>query len=184
LIGAAVVLVIVIAVAASSGGDNEEASVTEASRGEAAESAPTLPRVTSTTARRPPEFDVGDTVVFTNDAKLTIYGYEQGVPPTNQYFEPEPGFEFAVLDVETCAGPSETASYNALAWKAQGADNRVYTNAFSSARDPQFGSGDLPAGAGCIRGFVTIEVPVGQRPTYLLHDYPGWELTRWVVPIA
>ncbi len=140
--------------------------------------APTTTTMAPTTVPRPTEHVIGDKVTYEGGASIQIISYEQGVD--GGYFDPEPGNEYAIVDVEVCAGSSEI-SYNEMALAAIMADNRRYSDSFGGARDPGLGSGDLSAGSGCVRGWATLEVPVGQRPVSILWSYGDFEDTRWAV---
>ena len=135
---------------------------------------------TTTTAPRAKTFAVGDKVAYQDGSSIQLFTYEQPVPQ-GRFSSVEPGNELAVIDVEFCAATSGRAfSYNDLGFKAQMADNRQYEATYGG-RDPDLGSGDLPPGAGCKRGFVTLKVPQGQRPAFVLWDYSGTEQARWTV---
>jgi hypothetical protein len=133
----------------------------------------------TTTTPPPTEYAVGAKVSYTDGATVQLYSYQQGVPSQNQFSQPAAGLELAVLDVQVCAGPSAKMSYNELGFSALAPDNRNYNNSFSAAREPRLLAGDLPAGGGCRRGWVTLEVPKGQRPVYIIWDYAGYQQTRW-----
>ncbi len=88
-----------------------------------------------------------------------------------------------LIDAEVCAGRQRAASYNELGFKAQMVDNRSFDSGFAiPAREPPLDVGEIPRGGGCHRGWVTIEVPAGQRPGSIVLDYPGWDLARWRIP--
>lgn len=123
---------------------------------------------------------MGDKITYSGGASLQVYSYDQPVDSADGFSSPVAGSEFGVVDIEVCAG-SSAVSYNGLAVAAKGKDNRRYQPAFSEARKPDLRAGDLPAGGGCIRGFVTLEVPAGQRPASIMRDYPGWQMATWNV---
>ncbi len=135
---------------------------------------------TTTTLPVPPPSNVGDKITYSGGASLQVYSYDQPVDSADGFSSPVAGSEFGVVDIEVCAG-SSAVSYNGLAVAAKGKDNRRYQPAFSEARKPDLRAGDLPAGGGCIRGFVTLEVPAGQRPASIMRDYPGWQMATWNV---
>ena len=62
-------------------------------------------------------------------------------------------------------------------------DKRQYDATLPGARDPDVGSGGVPAGGGRKRRYGTLKVPNGQRPTFVVWDYYGTEQTRWA-PLA
>ncbi len=156
--------------------DVDDATTTEQATKTEPATTTTRPAPT-TTLPKPKTFKVGDKIDYENGASIQVFVYEQ--PVAGAVFDPEPGNEYAVIDVEVCAG-SEEVSYNTFGFVLIAADNRRYDASFG-AREPTLGSGDLPAGSGCVRGWVSFEVPQGQRPTTLLWDYFGWEQSRWAI---
>jgi hypothetical protein len=134
---------------------------------------------TPTTVPAPPTFTVGQKVEYENGASIQVFSYQPNVVPNDSFETPQAGMSFAVIDVQFCTG-TDAASYNDLGFKAKMADNREYDSTIS-VKDPDLGSGDLPAGSGCKRGYVTLSIPQGQQPTALLWDYSGWQLTTWTL---
>jgi hypothetical protein len=119
-------------------------------------------------------------VTYTNGASVQVLAYEQGVPGASRFVTPDPGNEYAVIDVQVCAGPSAEIPYNVFGFALQMPDNRRYDPG-STVREPSLGSGTLPAGGGCTRGWVSFEVPVGQRPVFVVWDYSNFVETKWSV---
>jgi Domain of unknown function (DUF4352) len=173
---AAVVLVVVLilVIGGGAGGGNNAVSSTQP--------AATAPPFTSPPATLPAVFAVGDKASFTSGATIQLYTYREGTAPSNQYTSSDPGMQFAVADVEFCAGSTTNASYNELGFHAQTPDNREYDSTYKANQDPNLSSGDVPAGSGCKRGYVGFQIPVGQHASYIVWDYSGWQLTRWKVP--
>lgn len=101
---------------------------------------------------------------------MRVYSYEQPVAP-GRLFTPKAGMEYGVADVEYCAG-TKKASYNVFDWKVQTPDNRQYSPSIG-ARDPSLSSGEIPPGGGCVRGFVTFEAPIGQKPAAVVFSQFG-----------
>ena len=149
---------------------------------EASPSAATEPPTTEVPTTTLPKnvFPMGFKVPYENGNSVQLYSYEQPVDASNGFSTPSAGSEFAVADAEVCAGATAEAPYNIFGFTAQTPDNRVY-DASIGARDPSLSSGTIPAGGGCVRGWVTFEIPVGQRPTYILWQYGGQELVKWTV---
>jgi hypothetical protein len=139
---------------------------------------PTATTASETTAPSVKTYRVGDKATYADGSSIQVYSYEQPVP-SPRFANPDPGMEFGLSDVEFCAGGIRSLSYNDLGFKAQMPDNRQYEATFPAARDPDLGSGDIPAGGDCKRGFVTLKVPIGQRPTFVVWDYYGSEQARW-----
>ncbi|MFZ6002871.1 MAG: hypothetical protein ACOYXM_02960 [Actinomycetota bacterium] len=160
--------------------DNGETAATSATTERQQSTAQTTTTAERTTTTRPttttttkPRYTVGEKIEYVDGSSVQVFTWEQPVPPANEYSTPDPGFEYGVLDVEVCAGGQEEAAYNSLALSARMADNRVYDDAFGTAREPDLSSGDIPAGGGCRRGYVTLSVPAGQQPVAILWDYGG-----------
>lgn len=129
---------------------------------------------TDTTVAPPPKLKVGETVTFENSTTLQVFSYQQPVQSSDQYTHPDAGMEYGLADVQFCASPTALISYNSFGFKAQMADNRSYDST-SGVRTPDVGSGDIPAGGGCVRGFVGFALPIGQRPVSIVWDYPGYQ---------
>jgi Domain of unknown function (DUF4352) len=166
---------------------------TRASRGASdAERALDIPRAPETTARsstttttpapstRPPQFSVGDKVTYDDGASVQVFSYEQPAA-LPEFVEPSPGTEFALIDVEVCAGSNAEAGYNPLGFALQTPDNRQYPSSYGSSREPPLASGTIRPGGGCVRGWVTIEAPSGARPAFVVWNYPGFEIAKWAV---
>jgi hypothetical protein len=125
---------------------------------------------------------MGEKVQYQSGTTVQVYSYEQGVPGKDSFNQPDAGNEFAVIDAEVCAGSSTTASYNPLGFHLQTPDNRRYDSSFNDARDPRLSSGDIPPNGGCVRGWASFEVPIGQRPSWVVWDYGGYSPAKWDVP--
>jgi hypothetical protein len=136
---------------------------------------------TTTTAVKATGFKIGEKVTYNSGVSVQVFTYEQGVPSSNQFSKPGAGNEFAVLDVEVCSSASTEIAYNTLGFAAQTADNRRYENSFGITRSPALGAGTLPAGSGCKRGWVTVEVPVGQRPVFIVWNYSSLAEAKWTL---
>jgi hypothetical protein len=188
VVGAIVVLIAVGGIiAAASGGSDDNSPQGSAQRASSNTTIPeeTLPPYTSPTTTVPKDtFAMGEKVLYESGASVQVYSYEQGVPSDNSFDQPGAGSEYAVIDVEVCAGATGDAPYNELAFKAQTADNRQYGTQFGSVRDPRLESGTIPTGGGCKRGWVTLEVPIGQRPVNIFFSYGGFAPAKWTVPPA
>ena len=184
-------LIVAVIVLAGCGSDKTQQLAAELAASTTTTTAPTTStttttRPTTTTAKR---FVVGDKIVSTKSGSTDVlfshqvFSYEQPVAPPDRFTNPAAGMEFGVADVEVCAG-TEKVSYNPFAWNAQTPDNRRYRTTFQRLRNPTLSSGDIAPGAGCVRGWVTFELPVGQRPTSLVHDYFGSVVTHWFLTAA
>ncbi len=120
---------------------------------------------------------VGDTAVTQAGNEITVHSYER-VPPDDT-FQPEPGFEFAAADVEGCAAEDieGSAGLNPLDFALQMPDN-TRLQADIGVKEPPLNDTTLPPGD-CVRGFVTFQVPEGQKPTNVI--YTASSIIKWAV---
>jgi hypothetical protein len=185
---AVVVIVIVAAIAGASGNDSKNSGTQSGAisggtktTDTTTDTTPSFTEPTTTLPAGPQTFPMGFKVTYDSGASVQVFSWQQPVAPSNEFETPPAGQEFGVADVQFCSGATTSATYNPLGLKAQTPDNRVYTLSFAPAMDPQLGSGDVPAGGGCVRGFVTLALPAGQQPSLLIWDYPGWAQAQWKV---
>lgn len=121
------------------------------------------------------ELVVGDQAV-TNESgnKLTVYSYES--PLTLQGREPDPGFEFAAIEVEACNGPSDGRDLmqvgpNAFVLRlADGARVKpeVFADGDAEVKKPALRT--MEVRGACDRGFVTFQTPRGERPALVIFE--------------
>lgn len=131
---------------------------------------------------------VGDTLE-TEAGKLTIHSYE--APAQTDVRTIHPDNVFAVVDVEGCVNQRRSGVIT------------LYTSAFTlempdgserrptlAAREPALS--DPPVRAGnCIRGFLTFEVPLDERPVFVVYrtipeasaaeQFSGEAVRRWAI---
>jgi hypothetical protein len=131
------------------------------------------PRVASA----PTSLVLGDTEATDLGNELTVLSYEQPLP-TEQYFEPEPGFEYAAIDVEGCAGSGSETSLNPYSFTLQMRDNTRLQSDVPIA-EPPLNAVTLPPGD-CVRGYVTFRVPEGETPRYVVFD-ESFDPIKWSV---
>jgi hypothetical protein len=159
-------VLIVVGVGACGGGDgNSRIAGTvevEPSHSASAPSAPSA-RVSEGTPGQP---------LTSGDSRVTLYAWEQPAnlpqaPSGISGPQPGAGAEFAAADVEECASDQarQQITANPFTYKVVGPDN-VHHSADPGYRMPPFNGATLYAGD-CVRGWVTFQVPVGQRPAYL-----------------
>lgn len=129
---------------------------------------------TTTTTTEPEEgereeFVVGDRVMTQRGNEATLYAYEQPVDP--EFATPEPGNELAVADYETCARVEADPTSDGIVFIASTSDMAlVFTDntrvqpTFVTARSPEFPRFTEVYEDECIRGWITFEVPAGERP--------------------
>ena len=157
----------------------DEGSRPTESRGGAATPESDPPETDGNTTRenKPSELTVGDTAVTAAGNEITVYSYES-VPPTDVW-QPEPGSEFAVIDVEGCADPhSEAAAgLNPFDFGLQMPDNtRLQPDV--GVKEPPLNDTTLPPGD-CVRGYVTFQVPEGEPPKNVV--YTASSIIKWAV---
>lgn len=165
----ALALALVLAAACSKSGDDkprlaEPTTERSTSTTEAA--------ATTTTTEKPPDtFKVGDRVETARGNHITLHAYEQPVPAP-EFDSPNPGQEFAAADVEFCAdvdtGDPDFPAYNVGPgdWELQMADNT--RRSFDiGVKEPAMNYTDVAKGD-CLRGWVSYQVPAGERPVFLI----------------
>jgi hypothetical protein len=133
--------------------------------------------------RQPAEFTVGDRVESAAGNFLQVYTYEQPVAAP-EFWDPDPGNEFAVADIEACAGPTDDdegfRAIDPFDFELHMPDNtRRYADI--SVREPALNYTELPYADDCIRGWVSFEVPVDETPQYIEHVYSD-PTVRWTIP--
>lgn len=123
---------------------------------------------------------------------MQVFSYEQPVPdPDPEFSLLEPGFEWAVIDVEACAGPTEDDTglrfVNPFDFELQMPDNTRLMSDIP-VKEPALNDVALPGAGECARGFVTYQVPEGQRPVAVVDtavtadDGFTPRPVRWMVP--
>jgi hypothetical protein len=102
---------------------------------------------------------------------ITVHSYEQPATGIPTYRTPQDSNnEFAAADVEACATGGQPVAVNSFNFKLQMPDNTRRNTTF--AKDPALNFTNLAAND-CVRGWVSFEVPVGQRPAYVVYDDGG-----------
>jgi len=98
---------------------------------------------------------------------VTVYSYEQPATGISQYITPQtPGSEFSAVDAEMCATGSAGLYASSGDIGLQFPDNTERQSTYGKQPDlsgRQLGAGD------CTRGWVTFEVPRGQRPSVVTY---------------
>jgi len=138
---------------------------------------------TTTTPTRPTTNLVGDTLKETPSGRtVTLLTYDQPWTSTDKYgfVKPADGKEFATIDLKGCAGPADDPrGFNPFDFTLAMSDSTRIETAIVG-RDPSLHSAPLQAND-CIRGWVTFEVPAGQRPVAVVYT-SGRNSAKWVVP--
>ncbi len=126
------------------------------------------------------DLNVGDTASTKSGNKLTVYSYESPIPPPDEYTKPEPGKEFAAIDVEGCATPSKSAGFNPFDFTLQMPDN-TRLEADIAVKEPALNDTTLTPGD-CVRGWITFQTPQGERPKFII--FTGSSIIKWTVQDA
>ena len=131
---------------------------------------PEKSKETTTTSELPSSFPIGTKVTTSAGNFFTLHGYEQPTPGDG-FWEPDPGNEFAAVDVEFCRGAKPEASYltgiGPSDFELQMGDNTRRTGDIS-VKEPALHYTEVPSIGDCVRGWITYQVPVGIRPKYLV----------------
>lgn len=122
---------------------------------EAQRSAATAP---ATTAPATTEGPLGTTfTVSPGDRKITAFAFRPSVTPTNSFFRPKAGMQYAAAEVQECAGPAgERFSPNRFDFELAMTDNTRVDPGLGVV-DPELASSPLLPGD-CIRGWISFEV--------------------------
>ncbi len=126
------------------------------------------------------DLNVGDTASTKSANKLTVYSYESPIPPPDEYTKPDPGKEFAAIDVEGCATPSKSAGFNPFDFTLQMPDN-TRLEADIEVKEPALHDTTLTPGD-CVRGWITFQTPQGERPGFVI--FTGSSIIKWTVQDA
>lgn len=112
-------------------------------------------------------FAIGDRVETGLGNFVTLHAYQQPIPP-GEYWTPARGQEFAAADVEFCLGSAEgQTAIGPADFELQMGDNTRRAGAIA-AREPALHYTEIGGPGDCVRGWVTYEVPAGERPAFLL----------------
>lgn len=133
---------------------------------------------TTTSTTTPSQFKVGDTVKTAHGNTETVYTYSQPVQPSNSYLHPDAGKEYASADVQACATGDLTQDQGRPVPQDQ---QYIDVNPFDyvlimpdntrlqpsiGAKDPALNDTKIYKGD-CVRGWITWQVPAGQRPSFI-----------------
>jgi hypothetical protein len=186
------ILICGFAVACSSSTSNEQGSSSQESS-EAEESASsedttvenTQPLQDSVASQQ--EFRLGETATFRYGDTTTVYSYVSPDQRANEFIQPKAGNQFAVIDVEICAGSGEVIgpsgrntqlSINPFQFSLQMPDNTRIEPTLLASPEPALPAANLSAGE-CVRGNLGFEVPQGQTPNFVLQE--GTPSARWAI---
>jgi hypothetical protein len=186
----AVVLVSVFGVACSSTSNEQGSSSQESSEAEkSADSedtkvANTQPLQDSVPSEQ--EFRLGETATFLYGDTTTVYSYVSPDQSANEFIQPKAGNQFAVIDVEICAGSGEgigpsgntQLSINPFQFSLQIPDSTPIEPTLLASPEPALPAANLSAGE-CLRGNLGFEVPQGQTPTFVHQE--GTPSAKWAI---
>lgn len=120
---------------------------------------------------------VGDAAVTASGNEITIHSFEY--VPADEFYQPEPGFRFAAVDVEGCADPDSAtaADLNPYDFNLQMPDNTRLDGDYY-VREPVLNATTILPGD-CVRGWVTYQVPEGTTPANVI--FTGSSIVKWAV---
>ena len=147
---------------------------------EAQRAAATAPSTTRATTPPTTEGPLGTTfTVNPGDRKITAYTFRASVTPTNSFFRPKAGTQYAAGEVQECAGPAgERFSPNRFDFELAMTDN-TRSRAGIAVVEPELASSPLLPGD-CIRGWVSFEVLTGATVKHIVYS-AGNASAKWVV---
>jgi Domain of unknown function (DUF4352) len=186
----AVVLVSVFGVACSSTSNEQGSSSQETSEAEkSADSEDTKVENTQPLQDSVPseqEFRLGETATFLYGDTTTVYSYVSPDQSANEFIQPKAGNQFAVIDVEICAGSGEgigpsgntQLSINPFQFSLQIPDSTPIEPTLLASPEPALPAANLSAGE-CVRGNLGFEVPQSQTPTFVHQE--GTPSAKWAI---
>ena len=189
VVGAAI-LISVFGVACSSTSNEQGSSSQESSEAEeSADSEDTTVENTQPLQDSVPseqEFRLGETATFRYGDTTTVYSYVSPDPSANEFIQPKAGNQFAVIDIEICAGSSEVIgpsgntqlSINPFQFSLQMPNNTRIEPTLLASPEPALPAANVSAGE-CVRGNLGFEVPQGQTPNFVLQE--GTPSAKWAI---
>lgn len=100
----------------------------------------------------------------------------------NQFIKPKEGKEYAAIDMEFCAGlavEEGAAGANPFDFAIQLPDNTRGEQTID-IKEPGLHDTTLPPNE-CVRGWITFEIPAGQKATFVLYNGED-TIVKWAVP--
>ena len=149
--------------------------------GDGNDSASSTAEETTTTATTAPPAGpvVGDRVETSKGNSVTVFSYDQPTPAPATV-EPRSGMEFATVDAEFCLGPEDNGYAVRSDYFELLMPDDTQRLAVTGVREPALIKTDLEEEGDCVRGYVTFEVPVGERAAFVL-GAGSQPPVRWVV---
>lgn len=127
----------------------------------------------STTAPDPDSLAIGSRFTTEEGNTVQVHTFQQ--PVQGDVVGASAGREFAAIEAEVCAG-RRSARVTPARFVLEMADGSRRARSYFGPKEPQFPEGPVMANQ-CVRGWVSFEVPEGQRASYVVFD--GSSLGRW-----
>ena len=127
----------------------------------------------STTAPGPP-LRLGQEATTRDGNKVRVLTYQQPVPAA--LLEADAGKEFAAVEAEICAGGRAAPRVTPDSFKVELPDGTRRGRSYFGPKEPVLADAKLASGE-CARGWVSFEVPEGERPAYVV--FQGSTMVRW-----
>lgn len=142
--------------------------------------ATTAPPTSSTTTTlatpaEPAPLHIGEKAQTRDGNSVSVLSWEQPVEGTA--VEPGPGQEYGSAEAEICAGRRGAPRVSPESFAVELTDGTRRGRTYFGPREPALSGGSLAAGE-CVRGWLTFEVPRGQRPAYVV--FKGSSQVRWL----
>lgn len=127
----------------------------------------------STIAPDPDAIAIGSPFTTDEGNTVTVRSFEQ--PVSGEVVGASAGREFAAVEAEVCAG-RRSARVSPARFILEAADGSRYARSYFGPKEPAFPDGPVMAKQ-CVQGWVSFEVPEGERPRYVVFD--GSSVGRW-----
>ena len=101
---------------------------------------------------------------------VTVLAYEQ--PVRSDVYLPSPAQEYAVMQVSMCATAPTVTNTVFTAVMADGSRHKSVLAEFDGYQ-PHLHAFAALAPGDCLRGWVTLSVPIGQRPVHVIEEGSG-----------
>lgn len=112
---------------------------------------------------------------FTTGEGNTVQVLTFQQPVRGDAVEADAGREFAAIEAEVCAG-RRSARVTPARFALEMADGSRRARSYFGPKQPELPEAQVVAKQ-CVRGWVSFEVPEGERPSYVVFD--GSSLGRW-----
>lgn len=126
-----------------------------------------------TTAPDPNALVIGAPFKTEEGNTVTVLTFQQ--PVRGDAVEADAGREFAAVEAEVCAG-RRSARVTPGRFALEMADGTRRSRSYFGPKEPEFPDAQVTANQ-CVQGWVSFEVPEGERPSYVVFD--GSSLGRW-----